>query len=499
MKPKHLRCAVLALAAAAPLNAEELRFDNAAQWRQWTLPLGIVELTPQGVVRPLPIRRNINAALNALDHGGGIRGVGSNRATAALVFDGDPATGWQPASGDLEETGWIEVDLGRGVPASRVSLVFDGAAPPFEIFNLLLSTGEQFIDHARVPVPGTLTYRIAERFGANSAHRIDFAIPAIPPTPIQFVRFEALKAAPDARLVEIEVEALGDNLVSGLYERGGNVEIIIGTSGGTDFEAATLTNALRLIDGRINTYWRSGRVPRASNDVWAWITLDLGAVYWVDLVHHIGHIDRGRHFNMNFHEMMTSDGSLAADGSLRWTKHFSGVLPWTIRGQGMVAHRFDPLPTRFVRIFFKTWDAQCTTASGTGAPVAPPMATLRRSWCSARVFRARCASIPPSSISRAGRMSMPCAGPPMCPPAPGSNCAAARATNWSRISPSTTRISKKSPKGNGTSSFPLSAAPSILPLRPAATGVPGAISTRPPARPSSRPRSGALSNSTRVW
>ncbi|PPR69549.1 MAG: hypothetical protein CFH02_00483 [Alphaproteobacteria bacterium MarineAlpha3_Bin1] len=118
MKPKHLRCAVLALAAAASLHAEELRFDNAAQWRQWTLPLGIVELTPQGVVRPLSVRKNINAALDAPDHGGGIRGVGSNRATAALVFDGDPATGWQPAPGDLEETGWIEVDLGRGVPES---------------------------------------------------------------------------------------------------------------------------------------------------------------------------------------------------------------------------------------------------------------------------------------------------------------------------------------------------------------------------------------------
>ena len=156
IKPKHLRGVVLALAAAAPLNAEELRFDNAAQWHQWTLPLGIVELTPQGVVRPLAVRRNINAALDALDHGGGLRGVGSNRATAALVFDGDPATGWQPTPGDLEETGWIEVDLGLGVPASRVSLIFDGTAPPFEIFNLLLSTGEQFIDIADVPVPGTL-------------------------------------------------------------------------------------------------------------------------------------------------------------------------------------------------------------------------------------------------------------------------------------------------------------------------------------------------------
>ena len=84
---------------------------------------------------------------------------------------------------------------------------------------------------------------IAERFGANSAHRVDFDIPAIPPTPVQFVRLEALKAAPDARLVEIEVEALGDNLVSDLRERGGAVEIIIGT-GGTDFVEATLTNAL---------------------------------------------------------------------------------------------------------------------------------------------------------------------------------------------------------------------------------------------------------------
>ena len=116
MKPKHLRCAVLALVAAGSLNAEELRFDNATQWRQWTLPLGIVELTPQGVVRPVLVRKNINAALDALDHSGGIRGVGSNRATAALVFDGALATGWQPTPGDLEETGWIAVDLGRGVP-----------------------------------------------------------------------------------------------------------------------------------------------------------------------------------------------------------------------------------------------------------------------------------------------------------------------------------------------------------------------------------------------
>ena len=149
------------------------------------------------------------------------------------------------------------------MPASRVSLVFDSNRTPFRDFQPAAVHRRTVHRHSRCPgslVP--LTYRIAERFGANSAHRIDFAIPAIPPTPIQFVRLEALKTAPDARLVEIEVEALGDNLVSGLRERGGAVEIIIGT-GGTDFVEATLTNALMLIDGRINTWWRSGRVPRA--------------------------------------------------------------------------------------------------------------------------------------------------------------------------------------------------------------------------------------------
>lgn len=358
LKAKCLCAATLVWIAALSLDAEELRFDEASEWGKWSLPLGIVELTPEGVIRPLPVRKNINAALRVGDYGGGIRGVGSNPNNAPLVFDGDPATGWGPAPGELAERGWIEVDLGRGVPASAVSLVFAAEAPPFEIFDLLLSTGEQFRDEARVPVPGSLTYRIVRRFGQNDAHLVEFAIPAIPPTPIQFLRFEALKASADSRLVEIAVEALGDNLVSNLREKGGAVEIIVGTSQ-TNTVTATLGNAMRLIDGRVNTYWITGRDTRAPEDVWAWITLDLGATYWVDQIHHIGVIDRGRGFNINYQEMLTSDGGIASDGSLRWTRHFSGVLPRAIRNQGMVAHHFGPIPVRFVRIRFKAWDAHC--------------------------------------------------------------------------------------------------------------------------------------------
>ncbi|MCY3665262.1 MAG: hypothetical protein OXH81_06365 [Gemmatimonadetes bacterium] len=37
---------------------DELRFATAAQWHQWELPLGAVELTQEGSIRPVAVRRN---------------------------------------------------------------------------------------------------------------------------------------------------------------------------------------------------------------------------------------------------------------------------------------------------------------------------------------------------------------------------------------------------------------------------------------------------------
>ena len=84
-------CGLLLVGFAQPALAEELRYDSARDWRQWQLPLGAVELTPDGTIKPVAIHKNINAAL-----GGGIRRVGSNPGAAPLVLDGDPATGWSP-------------------------------------------------------------------------------------------------------------------------------------------------------------------------------------------------------------------------------------------------------------------------------------------------------------------------------------------------------------------------------------------------------------------
>ena len=76
------------LGQAALLAAEELRFDT--QWRDWSLPLGIIELDATGAIRPVEVRKNIDPVRNAAVFGGGIHAAGSNAAAAVRAIDGDP-------------------------------------------------------------------------------------------------------------------------------------------------------------------------------------------------------------------------------------------------------------------------------------------------------------------------------------------------------------------------------------------------------------------------
>ena len=120
-----LVCAVLSV---PPASADEIRFASRRDWQAWPLP-GTVELTSQGGLKPIAARRDINAALNAAAFGGGIRSAGSNLRDAPLVMDGDLSTGWSPRLDDLPESWTIEVNLGRGVSARRVKLIFDPQGP----------------------------------------------------------------------------------------------------------------------------------------------------------------------------------------------------------------------------------------------------------------------------------------------------------------------------------------------------------------------------------
>ena len=44
---------LLGLLVSLPLCADQVRFDTARDWQQWRLPLGAVELTPDGTVTPV--------------------------------------------------------------------------------------------------------------------------------------------------------------------------------------------------------------------------------------------------------------------------------------------------------------------------------------------------------------------------------------------------------------------------------------------------------------
>jgi len=363
---------------AVPSKSQQVRYDSARDWRQWQLPLGAVDLLPEGTIAPTRIRKSPDAVRDLDRFGGGIRKAGSNLQQAENIIDGDLSTGWAPNPDDDPSEWFIEVNLGRAISAHSVTLVFDAEAEPFELFDLLLSTGEPETDFIAAPIPGSLIYRVKERFKENDRHRVTFEFENIDDTPIQYVRFEPLLITPGARLVEVEVEAIGDNISMGLIDRGGTIDININLA---NSESQPLGNAISLVDGDLYQRWRAGTASRGLNDILAHMILDLGAVYWVDQVRIIGgvvvrsgfgggittrHYISKRRWDFRFYEFMTSDGSIAPDGSRIYTKHFSGASPSSETSRGLVDHHFERIPTRYVRIFWKYWDTSCFSLFSAG-------------------------------------------------------------------------------------------------------------------------------------
>ena len=362
---------VAALLFATNIAAEQLRFDAADEWRTWHLPLGIVALDDAGVIRPVEIRKNVNPVRNAAAFGGGIHSAGSNVRAAARAIDGDRLTGWGPDLADDSDDWWIEIDLGRAVAARRVALTFLEDAPPCALFDVLLSTGEPAIDVVGNPIEGSLVYRVKERFKENQRQQVVLELDPVRDPFVQFIRVEMLDCGAGAALAEVEVEAIGDNLSLDLAAKGGDLEIIVDIDGFGD--AASFANSLPLADGRFSLWTENRRINR-SVDVISRMTLDLGAVFWVDLVRIVGNfLSRPGQFRFNFdrYEVLTSDGSLAPNGTRIWHRQFSGKATTANRQLGIANHHFAPIETRYVRIEWVFWDAACAAAC-VGCGIVPP-------------------------------------------------------------------------------------------------------------------------------
>ena len=351
------------------LSADQVRFDTAREWQSWKVPTGAVEITPDGRLRPVESRKEIKATLNAVDFGGGIRAAGSNLPDASLVLDGDRQSGWGPDPADPAEDWWLEVDLGRGISARRVILIFDEAAPPMDLFEVFLSDGEPEVDQVGVPIPGSLVYRTRERFRGNDRREVHFELERARSQLMQFLRFEVLHYVPQARLVEVQVEAVGDNMALGLLERGGALDVILNLSNPN--AKTVVSNARLMVDGNLASGLRQSRHQRGPSDVNSRMTLDLGATFWVDQTRLVGiqEIGGSYTFDFQFYEFMTSDGSLSPDGTLRWSKHYSGTFPYSERANiPLVDHHFTLSPVRYLRVFWRYWDSVCGRESGLWDP-----------------------------------------------------------------------------------------------------------------------------------
>lgn len=348
----------------APTRGDVLRYDSPTDWSQWSLPTGSLDVMPSGRLQPVALHKQSDAVRDAAAFGGGVWEVSSNQAGAGLAIDGDPATGWVPAGSDAEGDAFLEIDLGRAVSATEVTLTFDATAPPFELFNLLLSTGEPQVDIVGNPIGRQVIYRWSERVRGNRRHSVTFTLDP-DAAPVRFVRVEPLLFDPAARLTEIGVRSLGDNAAIGLLDRGGNVDIVVGL-GRNEFNMP-LGNARTLFDGDLATEMRFGATPgRGTEDIDAHIVMDLGAAYWVDHVRIVGNALRSRRFNYKDYSLMTSDGSLAPDGTLIWERHFGGRGSDEDNRRGFVDHLFGLRPVRLVRVLWKFWDGACAVALAGG-------------------------------------------------------------------------------------------------------------------------------------
>ncbi|MBI2505872.1 MAG: hypothetical protein HYW07_21875 [Candidatus Latescibacteria bacterium] len=344
--------------------------------------------------------------------------AGSNPGQVAAVLDGDLNTYWEPgplpAEVDPATQWWLVVDLGRLVFAQKIALKFVGEelGDPFLLFDVLVSDGTR---PARVRGAAAPEYRsVLKTLQRNKSQRV-FEIdltredPSVAGEGLRFVQvvvtgsdldrgrevaqdeYEALpvgergaveyykrlsggrevevrqavyaRLAPERRgsiryfrrerprLAELEVWSQGDELLIGTFQRLGTVAL----PGGEDanlrsFVDGDLVTDSNLIIGKVV----QGAEPERS------LVFDLGSTFWVDAQRMA--YGRGL-YRSSFadYRLDFSDGTLAADGSIKWTRAVDRkqVQQNGVRFDG---NSFAPLKARFFRL-------QYTLSSG-GAQVA---------------------------------------------------------------------------------------------------------------------------------
>ena len=344
-------------------------------------------------------------------HQGGIRETFNNPDAAPNILDGDPSTYWEPstevsqeeyqglppaekgpvyyfakdAAGresrvDQEiyqqasssrrriqynsrslENWYVDVDLGRVVPVSKVVMRFadEDMGEPFRQFRILTTpfsardaalslTARTVTSNVEnrilefddlVPVDPTIDHVLVHRmriqitdskFGKfKQVSEEEFLdLPAEDQGDIEYFIIDAvgretrvdkelfdqvdqdrrgrraLYQRERPRLTDIEVWAQGDNVALGIIDGGGSVELLgpRGATGGFDGLYDTLFE---------QSLW----FPNPTYEDRGFLTVDLGALFWIDQMRWIGLIDSRDEFITR-----VSDGTRDTNGNLKWTE-----------------------------------------------------------------------------------------------------------------------------------------------------------------------------------
>ena len=378
MKSVAIVGTALLTASAAWCQAHQLD-DNGLSvapehWSAWRFPPGSLDFSAEGV-RPVFVRDQVNAALDASAFRGGIRRAGTDLAGAANILDGREDTFWEPDLADALDKWWVEIDLGRLVWAQKVVVKFaaEGQGDPFLQFKVLTANGDpaflQSESFNYLPAGHSEGLNKSQRvyeFELQPTRKVD---PGITGRLIQFLQvvgtasdlgqaeqisagrwnslpeeergdvlyfrressgvlrqvdqaaYEAIAAEWQGpveyyrrerpRLTQVEVWTMGDNISLGALDRGG--EIV----GYGNLGAEKLT-----VDGEWGSFW-SVEVGFSLNDPAVVfqdphrnIYFDLGTWYWVNRAA----IVFGDRYSQAFpnYAIGLSDGRRAPDGSLSY-------------------------------------------------------------------------------------------------------------------------------------------------------------------------------------
>ena len=358
-------------------------------------------------------------------------GARSNVAGVENLFDGDMTTYWEPdpptEALDLGTQWWFIVDLGRLVMAKKLVLKFvaEELGDPFLQFDLLASQGNIPKGNQRSPTPEFTT--ILRTLKPNKEQRVfelvtnseptfagtgmrfvqiiitgsDFdrgrevslaqyeALPASDQGAIEFYKrqadgsetvvspeiYELLTAEQQGpiryfqrerpRLAELEIWAEGDEILTGTLARGGY---------GTATQTAAINN---LIDGQIESkvqfLYSFGR--GSFKDPEGIVFFDLGAFYWIDAFRMAYGGSPFRDYRLDF-----SDGSLEADGTLKWTttgtRQTSAPTAvgskWesetNLRFGAYEGNDFERVKARFFRLVWEQVESATARGGATGQP-----------------------------------------------------------------------------------------------------------------------------------